>query len=481
MPGGEDSTTYAPDLSSPITDDNVVPRQALLQRMRQQSQTIPIEAGWPGGTTSMNTHTGQVTLPPQSPKMASDTASVLETGMVPPQPDPNRPTLLQPGDTSSGPQAVTDPYSAMIAQRQAELSRGGQPAPQPSLKQRLLQTLARQAPAIGGLLNGGGQAGMAAENVIQGQEQRQNALKQQLQQQQVARQNQLAQDIQQAQLAQAGAQATDQRETSNRLQQDMATRMQQKPTPEEHVPAGEMVKDANGNWVQVGEPKQPAGDKPTFEEQEYEEWKGQQKPGAPNSRMAFEMARKQDTRPPASDTASNNRLDRSYQYNATALTNERKPVEAQMTRISSALSNLNLQSPQADAVLAPQVLTISAGGIGSGIRMNDAEISRIIGGATVWTQLQTKINKFSTDPAHAAFTPEQRGQMAAILQAANQKGQMKQQILEQGDQALIGATDVNGHRSAVADTRKLLDAVDQGKRLQRNRTTGEYRVAPDAQ
>lgn len=173
------------------------------------------------------------------------------------------------------------------------------------------------------------------------------------------------------------------------------------------------------------------------------------------------------------------RLDKSYQFNSTQLEKERAPVTALMGKIGAALNNLNFQSPQADALLAPQVLSISAGGTGSGLRMNEAEISRIVGGATKWTQLQTAVNKWSADPTHATFTPDQRKQMADILGAAQTKGLQKQQILEWADRQLVDAETVDQHRRAMAAARQMLDAVDQGKTVERNRKTGELRIATE--
>lgn len=185
-------------------------------------------------------------------------------------------------------------------------------------------------------------------------------------------------------------------------------------------------------------------------------------------------------KPEAADTArADAQMDRSYQFNSTQLEKERTPVEAAMSKISAATSNVNLQSPQADALLAPEILTISAGGQGSGLRMNEAEISRIVGGRTNWEALKAAINKWSTDPNHPQIPPDQRRQMVDILKAAAAKGQQKQSVLEWGEQNLIDAGDVKGHRTTVATVRKLLDAVDQGKTIERNKKTGELRIAPE--
>jgi hypothetical protein len=174
------------------------------------------------------------------------------------------------------------------------------------------------------------------------------------------------------------------------------------------------------------------------------------------------------------DTA---RLDRSYTFNAKELDNERKPLEATMAKISAATSNIDLKSPQADALLAPQILSLSAGGVGSGLRMNEAEIARILGGRTVWESLKASMNKWSTDPNHPAIPDAQRAQMVQILEAAKQKGTLKSSIMEWADNALVNSDDVKDHRQIVATARKLLNAVDEGKRIQRNKTTGEFRIA----
>lgn len=172
------------------------------------------------------------------------------------------------------------------------------------------------------------------------------------------------------------------------------------------------------------------------------------------------------------------RAERNYQFNAKELDEERKPLEATMAKISAATSNIDLKSPQADALLAPQILSLSAGGAGSGLRMNEAEIARILGGRTVWETLKASANKWSTDPNHPAIPEAQRSQMVQILQAASQKGTLKSGILQWADQALVNTDDPKEQRQTVATARKLMNAVDEGKRVQRNKTTGEFRVAP---
>jgi hypothetical protein len=53
---------------------------------------------------------------------------------------------------------------------------------------------------------------------------------------------------------------------------------------------------------------------------------------------------------------------------------------------------LNQKSPQADALVAPELLTVIAGGQGSGLRMNEAEIARSVGGRSHLEDLKAALN-----------------------------------------------------------------------------------------
>ena len=168
----------------------------------------------------------------------------------------------------------------------------------------------------------------------------------------------------------------------------------------------------------------------------------------------------------------------SYEFNAKELDKERTPLEATMGKISAATTNINIKSPQADALLAPQILSLAAGGTGSGLRMNEAEISRIVGGRTAWESLKAAANRWSTNPDHPAIPEAQRAQMLQIVQAAQQKGTIKENVLGWAGGALVKATDPASQRKIVSDVRQMLDAVDQGKSLDHNNKTGEWRITP---
>jgi hypothetical protein len=164
-------------------------------------------------------------------------------------------------------------------------------------------------------------------------------------------------------------------------------------------------------------------------------------------------------------TASNNtRADKSYQFNVGQLNTIGKPITDRVTRLSTLQDTINQATPQADALVAPELLTVMAGGQGSGLRMNEAEISRIVGGRAAWESIKAAANKWQTDPRKGlSITPAQRGQIRALMQAVYGKLQQKQNILDQAQQDLINTDDPTQHRRIVAGVRQKMTTIDQGQ------------------
>lgn len=157
------------------------------------------------------------------------------------------------------------------------------------------------------------------------------------------------------------------------------------------------------------------------------------------------------------------RLDKSYQYNQGRLDKIRTPVDTLAARFGRLQDTINQNSPQADALVAPELLTVMAGGQGSGLRMNEAEIARIVGGRSKWLDLQAAANKWRLDPKAAnSITPDQRTQIRALVGVVGQKINTKQSILSDGENQLLDAPDVATHRRILADTQNKLDAIDGG-------------------
>lgn len=167
---------------------------------------------------------------------------------------------------------------------------------------------------------------------------------------------------------------------------------------------------------------------------------------------------------PEKGGAADARADRSYTYNNNKLDTLAKPIEDAQARMGRLRESLAQGTPQADALVAPELLTIMAGGAGSGLRMNEAEISRIVGGRSKWQSLQAAINQWSLDPTKAnSITPEQRQQIRDLTEAVNAKLEKKQQALDAAREGLLNSDDPKEHRRIVTEAHHALTQVDQAQ------------------
>lgn len=151
----------------------------------------------------------------------------------------------------------------------------------------------------------------------------------------------------------------------------------------------------------------------------------------------------------AAATRETTRTDRLYTSAVSELNAKAKPIEDQAERFDRLATTVEQRTPQADALIAPELLTVMAGGMGSGLRMNEAEISRLIGGRSQLESLKAALNKWQTDPTKAlSVTDEQRKQIRSLL------GEMRGRL--QGKMAAI-----EGTRRSLANAR----SGDEVKRL----------------
>lgn len=156
--------------------------------------------------------------------------------------------------------------------------------------------------------------------------------------------------------------------------------------------------------------------------------------------------------------------ERSFQFNSQQLEKAGTPIADSIQRFSRLTDTLNQVTPQADALVAPELLTVMAGGQGSGLRMNEAEIARIVGGRTNLESLKAALNKWQTDPSKGlSITPAQREQIRSLVSTVGDKLLAKQAIIDEARQALVTATTPDQHRKIVADARTALSAIDTGK------------------
>jgi hypothetical protein len=170
--------------------------------------------------------------------------------------------------------------------------------------------------------------------------------------------------------------------------------------------------------------------------------------------------------PAATNTASSETA--SYKYHSDKLLALAKPVDDAANRSQRLSDNLNLHTAQADTILAPELLTVTSGGLGSGLRINEAEINRVQGGRPMIAQLQAKWRQWlGTDQKTAInYGHEERQAMADIVNLVNDKLTAKQQALSYfGDLNSQDKVTEQQRRTGLSDLEKQLRAVDQGKIL----------------
>lgn len=161
--------------------------------------------------------------------------------------------------------------------------------------------------------------------------------------------------------------------------------------------------------------------------------------------------------------AANTRADKNYQFESKRVDAFGKPIEDMAGRFGRLVDTVNQRTPQADALIAPELLTVMAGGQGSGLRMNEAEIARIVGGRTNAESLKAALNKWQLDPSKGlSVTEPQRQQIQALIQTVNTKLQQKLQVLDAARQALVNTDDPHEMKRITADTHKKLTDIDNG-------------------
>ena len=168
--------------------------------------------------------------------------------------------------------------------------------------------------------------------------------------------------------------------------------------------------------------------------------------------------------PTVNVNSEGNREDRSYDKRNAELNAIGKPIADLNQRLGRLNDTIAQNSPQADALVAPELLTVMAGGAGSGLRMNEAEIARIVGGRSKWQDLQAAINKWKTDPKAArSITTEQQQQIHALVKTVGDKLQQKQDIMNDAYQQLSATDDVKEHRRIVNGVRDAFSKIDKGE------------------
>lgn len=153
----------------------------------------------------------------------------------------------------------------------------------------------------------------------------------------------------------------------------------------------------------------------------------------------------------------------SYDFHLGQMKELATPVEASQRELSNLRTLIDQHDPQADADVAVKLLTVFAGGTGSGLRMNQATIERNAGGHTAWVGLQQTLNKFSTNPNHEIIPEAQRQQIYRLLGAADSQIAAKQSKI-QGYRDTLANPDstITQHRQGLAALHDSINKIETG-------------------
>lgn len=155
------------------------------------------------------------------------------------------------------------------------------------------------------------------------------------------------------------------------------------------------------------------------------------------------------------------RNDQNWQFNTQRLDRERKPLDDYAARFSRLRDALNSHLPPADSLIPAELLTVMAGGQGSGLRVNEAEILRALHGQSNWQTIKAALQKWNVDPSKAlSITEEQRGYLNDLLNIVGAKIHQKQDIFYRTENNLVGAQNNFTRDRAMAKMHGDLDAVD---------------------
>lgn len=155
----------------------------------------------------------------------------------------------------------------------------------------------------------------------------------------------------------------------------------------------------------------------------------------------------------------------SYKFHVGELDKRAKPIDDAANRLGRLTDTLAQGTAQADSLVAPELMTVMAGGLGSGLRINEAEINRVTGGRPMIAQIQAKVRSWlGTDQKSAInFGAEERKAIEDLTSIVRSKLQQKQDALTEtgGIISREGTTDQQ-RKDALAALDKKLRQIDSG-------------------
>lgn len=116
----------------------------------------------------------------------------------------------------------------------------------------------------------------------------------------------------------------------------------------------------------------------------------------------------------AHEQANERLMEQIRQHAYTTFDATAKPYEEEIRNVQKLNTVLNQNSNVADATIAEQVLKMTAGGAGSGLRLTQPLIDQILHSRSKWDDLQLALNRWDGQPGSLSLTPEQKISIRAL-------------------------------------------------------------------
>ncbi len=163
---------------------------------------------------------------------------------------------------------------------------------------------------------------------------------------------------------------------------------------------------------------------------------------------------------PDQGAANDRRSDASYNASKARIDALRKPLDDMAGRMSKLTDTLDQNNPQADSLVAPELMVAMAGGMGSGVRVTQSEIDATIGGRSGWESLKAAIGRWQSDAMNTFSSPA--GEMRQLIGTVSAKANAKIAAVQKADADLLDAKDVNEQRKIVIGAQKQLEDITSG-------------------
>lgn len=154
-------------------------------------------------------------------------------------------------------------------------------------------------------------------------------------------------------------------------------------------------------------------------------------------------------------------FNRSYDRHSKGLDDIKKPLASKAADAATLTDLLNARDASSDSLVAPKMLTLIAGGQGSGVRITNAELDRVMGGRSFVEAARGQMLHWTTG---TQFDDATRARMTALIKLYAEKIHAKLGLIDKGGMDLIDAGSLDEHRRifhGVSTGLEALDAPDQ--------------------